>query len=81
MTGMTETFGFRGGWPIDDKTEDPVTNTNYDLRNKKDQSEVRRVVRRDKPLVITVSPPCTLFSIANPGRIDPKELAGAIQMM
>jgi site-specific DNA-cytosine methylase len=39
------------------------------------------MIRRDKPLVITVSPPCTLFSIANQGPIDQKELAGAIEMM
>ena len=37
--------------------------------------------RRDKPLVITVSPPCTLFSIANQGPIDQKELAGAVELM
>ena len=78
---MTETFGLRGGWSIDDKTEDPVTKRTYDLQNRKDQSEVRRMIRRDKPLVITVSPPCTLFSIANQRPIDPMELAGAIEMM
>lgn len=39
------------------------------------------MIRRDKPLVLTVSPPYTLFSIANQGPIDSKELAGAIEMM
>ena len=48
---------------------------------KKDQNEVRRMTRRDRPLVLTMSPPCTLFSIANQGPIDSKELAGAIEMM
>ena len=81
MTGMAETFGLRGGWPIDDKTEDPVTKRTYDLRSKKDQREVRRIIRRDKPLVITVSPPFTLVSIANHEPIGPKELARAIEMM
>ena len=57
MIEMTETFGLKGGWPIDDRIEDPVTKRTYDLRNRKDQNEVRRMIRRDKPLVVTVSPP------------------------
>ena len=81
MTVMTDKFGLKGGWSIDDQVEDPVTKRTYDLRKAKDQNEVRRMVRRDKPLVITVSPPCTVFSIANQGPIDQKELAGAIEMM
>ena len=32
-------------------------------------------------MVLTVSPPCTLFSIANQGPIDPRELAGAVEMI
>ena len=81
MTEMTEKFGLKGGWSVDDRIEDPITKRTYDLRNRKDQNEVRRMIRRDKPLVLTVSPPCTLFSIANQGPIDSKELAGAIEMM
>ena len=81
MTSMTGKFGLKGGWSIDDRAEDPVTKRTYDLRNKKDQNEVLRMIRRDKPLVITVSPPCTLFSIANQGPLDKKGLAGAIEMM
>ena len=81
MTEVTQVFGLKGGWSIDDRVEDPITGRTYDLRNRKDQNEVRRMVRRDKPLVLTVSPPCTLFSIANQGPIDSKELAGAIEMM
>ena len=58
-----------------------MTGRTYDLQNKKDQNEVRRMVRRDRPLVLTASPPCTLFSIANQGPFDPKELAGAMEMI
>ena len=32
-------------------------------------------------MVLIVSPPCTAFSIANQSDIDPKELAGAIEMI
>ena len=46
-----------------------------------DQKEVKRLVKRDCPLVIVVSPPCTAFSIANQSDVDPKALAGAIEMI
>ena len=35
MTEMTEAFGLKGGWPIDDKCTDPVTGRTYYLQNKK----------------------------------------------
>ena len=81
MIEMTEEFGLKGGWSVDDRIQDPITGRTYDLRNRKDQNEVRKMLRKDRPLVLTVSPPCTLFSIANQGPIDSKELAGAIEMM
>ena len=81
MTGMAEEFGLRGGWSVDDRCTDPITGRTYDLRSKKDQNEVRKMIRRDRPLVLTASPPCTLFSIANQGPIDPRELAGAVEMI
>ncbi len=35
MTEMTETFGLKGGWSVDDRIEDPITKRTYDLRNKR----------------------------------------------
>ena len=81
MTGMAKEFDRRGGWSIDDRCTDPITGRTYDLRTKKDQNEVRKMIRKDRPLVLTVSPPCTLFSIANQGPIDPRELAGAVEII
>ena len=81
MTERAKEFGLKGGWSVDDRVEDPITKRTYDLRNRKDQNEIRRMIRRDKPLVLTVSPPCTLFSIANQGPIDSKELAVAVELM
>jgi site-specific DNA-cytosine methylase len=81
MTAMAKEYGLKGGWSIDDRCTDPITGRTYDLRTKKDQNEVRRLIKRDRPLVLTVSPPCTLFSIANQGPIDPRELAGAVEMI
>ena len=62
MTGMAKEFGLRGGWSVDDRCTDPITGRTYDLRLRKDQNEVRKMIRKDRPLVLTVSPPMhTLF--------------------
>jgi site-specific DNA-cytosine methylase len=39
------------------------------------------MIRRDCPTVLVVSPPCTAFSIANQGEVDPATLAGATEMI
>ena len=70
MCVQAQTHNLNGGWPIDKDFQDPATGRVYDLRNRKDQNEVRKMIRRDRPLVLTVSPPCTVFSIANQGPIS-----------
>ena len=47
MTVMAKEFGLKGGWPIDDRCTDPITGRTYDLRTKKDQKEVRKMIRKD----------------------------------
>ena len=42
--------------------EDPVTKSKWDLSDEKAQAKVWKLIRRDKPLVIGMSPECTLFS-------------------
>ena len=81
MCIQAQTHKLKGGWSIDKDFHDPVTGRVYDLRNRKDQNEVRKMIKRDQPLVLTVSPPCTLFSIANQGPIAPKELEEAKELM
>ena len=39
------------------------------------------MIRRDCPIVLVVSPPCTAFSIANQGEVDPATLAGSTEMI
>ena len=39
------------------------------------------MIRRYRPTVLIVSPPCTAFSIANQGEVDPATLAGAVEMI
>ena len=54
--------GLRGGWSLDSKCVDLVTGSSWDLSDEKVQSKVWKLLRRDKPLVVGLSPPCTLFS-------------------
>ncbi len=72
MIEMAEAYGLKGGWPRDDKCTYPMTGLTYDQRNKKDQNEVRKMIRRDRPLALTASPPSTRFSIANHGANRPE---------
>ena len=81
MCAAANRHGLRGGWSIDMAISDPNTGRKYDLRNSKDQGEVKRLIRRDCPTVLVVSPPCTAFSIANQGEVDKRVLAGAIEMI
>ena len=73
--------GLRGGWPIDIGARDPGTGRCYDLRNPKEQKDIKRMIKRDQPTVLIVSPPCTAFSIANQGEVGPHMLAGAVEMI
>ncbi len=41
--------GLRGGWSIDVSTRDPITGKCYDLRNPKEQKEVKKRIRRYCP--------------------------------
>ena len=60
---------------------EPNTNRRFDVRNLQDQSEVKRLIRRDCPTVVVVSPPCTAFSIANQGEVDKQILKAAVEMI
>ena len=54
--------GVAGGWSLDIKTVDPITGAKYDLRDSGDQRKVIQMLHRDRPEVLMVCPPCTLFS-------------------
>ena len=59
----------------------PGTGRSLELRNSKDQKDVKKMIKRGCPTVLVVSPPCTAFSIANQGEIEPQVLAGAVEMI
>ena len=82
MTHRAREVGRKGGWAIDLAAQGPITGRSYDLRCPADQRLVRRLLQRDRPEMLVVSPPCTLFSIANTtGRHRDAELQSAIEMV
>ena len=54
--------GLRAGWSLDLSTECPITGRKWDCRSAEDRAWVRKMVWRDKPKLLIVCPPCTLFS-------------------
>ena len=76
MTAMAKEYGLKGGWSVDDRCTDPITGRTYDLRTKKDQNEVRRLIKRDRPLVLTVSPPARSFRSRTRVRLTPVSWPG-----
>ena len=54
--------GLRGGWSLDIIGDDDVTQRRWDLSCPKHAEEAFRLVARDKPRLVVLSPPCTKFS-------------------
>ena len=50
------------GWSIDLSEPDPITGRKYDLRDRGDQQRVLNLLERDRPYMVMLSPPCTIFS-------------------
>ena len=59
-----------------------ITGRTWDLREPKDIAKAKEMLRKDRPRLLVVSPPCTLFNnLQNlSGGPDPARLAEAIQM-
>ena len=47
---------------MDLESVDPITGAMWDLSEPRSQTKVWRMLRRGKPLVVGMSPACTLFS-------------------
>ena len=54
--------GLKGGWSLDLMFEDPCTGRRWDLSDPADQKRCLSLLRRTRPKLLVVSPPCTLFS-------------------
>ena len=57
-----EMQGLRGGWSLDLSQRCKLTGSTWDCRVAADREWAIRMVRRDKPGLLMVCPPCTLFS-------------------
>ena len=54
--------GLKGGWSLDVATTCAVTGRKWDCQKSEDREWCRRMLHRDKPQMLLVSHPCTLFS-------------------
>ena len=59
VTAAATRMGLQGGWSLDREPVDPVTRSAWDLGDSRAQARIWKMLRRDKPLVIGLSPPCT----------------------
>ena len=59
---FAEEAGLRGGWSMNLIHKDGVTKKHWNLLSPADRAEAHESVRRDKPGVLSLSPPCTKFS-------------------
>ena len=62
LTAQCAKFGLRGGWALDVAHNCTVTGRKWDCLIAEDRDWCKRMVYRDKPQLLVVSPPCTLFS-------------------
>ena len=60
---MATALGLKGGWNIlDVSTVCSVTGRKWEFRRPVDRHAAKKLVEKDKPRMLMLSPPCTLFS-------------------
>ena len=64
--------GLAGGWSLDWLTMCPVTGRKWDLRDNNVQKKVVDMIRKDKPELLILCPPCTFFSALQNLAGDPR---------
>ena len=77
-------YGLRSGWSMDVMHVDGVTKKRWNLVSEQDRAEARERVRRDKPGVTSLSPPCTKFCALQRLRkrsMAPEEWDAAVAMV
>ena len=60
---LASKHGLRGGWSLDIAHTCSVTGRRWDGLNAEDKAWCKRMLYRDRPRLLVVSPPCTLFSL------------------
>ena len=61
MTEAAAKNGLRSGWSLDIQHVDGATGRRWDLAKPGQMQEALDLIRRDKPFLVTLSPPCTKF--------------------
>ena len=61
LTSQAGLLGLRGGWALDVAHACSVTGRKWDCLKEEDRAWCRRMVYRDRPQLLVLSPPCTLF--------------------
>ena len=54
--------GLKGGWSLDKEVVDPWTGKTWDLSGERAREAARSLLKKTKPKLLIVSPPCTMFS-------------------
>ena len=71
LNQLAKKWGLQAGWSFDHLHEDPLTGKSYDLLRLSGRDDVLSKLEHDGVEVLTASPPCTVFSIANQSATDP----------
>ena len=74
--------GYNGGWSMDLHYDDKITQRQWDLSEDADVRRAKCRLRSDRPTLLIVSPPCTLFSTLQNfnGPSSEKEYEKAVKM-
>ena len=62
VTGMAEKFNLRPGWALDLTMNDPDDGTPWDFSIPEKREKVKKMLKRDEPFFLIVSPMCGPFS-------------------
>ena len=84
MTVLAEKNGLRPGWSLDVTCKDVISGRQWDLTQKREQQKFLEMRKRDRPQLLGMSPPCTLFSILQNLRktqIPAEEMEAAREML
>ena len=83
VSARARSQGKAGGWSLDFREVDPITGRRWNLAAARDLRLAKTRIREDRPAVLIVCPPCTLFSALQSfsGGPDPVELSYAIHLV
>ncbi len=83
ITEMAEKLGMRPGWALDLTVTDPEDGLPWDFTDQAKRKKAKDMLRRDKPMMLIMSPMCGPFSklqeVFNYPKMDPKDVEEKIR--